>query len=97
MITEAWKEELESMPFISKQKGRMSQLLKQKSKVQAVREQRKTYDAYDFDKRSRDAQGNTIYHGAKKDMQKPTAKEDEKTQKIKPTILEKYDAEMNNK
>ena len=33
MITEAWKEELESMPFISKQKGRMSQLLKQKSKV----------------------------------------------------------------
>ena len=33
IITEEWQKELDSMPFISKQKGRMSHLLKIKSKV----------------------------------------------------------------
>ena len=59
-----------------------------------MREQGKTYDAYDFDKRSRDAHGNTVYHGAKEKVMQPSAKEDGKTQKITPTVLEKYDVEM---
>ena len=42
------------MPFISKQKGRMSHLLKNKAKIVTVRKDRKTYDAFDFDKRRRD-------------------------------------------
>ena len=54
LITDAWQKELEAMPFISKVKGRMSHLLKQKSKIQAVQKPRKTYDAYDvFAKRPR--------------------------------------------
>jgi hypothetical protein len=36
------------MPFVSKVKGKMSALLKQKSKIQAVRKERVTYDAFDF-------------------------------------------------
>ena len=41
------------MPFTSKTKGRMSMLLKQKSKVNAVPKERITYPAYDFEKRMR--------------------------------------------
>ena len=39
------------MPYISAKKGRMSALLKMKSKIQAVPKQRITYEAYDFAKR----------------------------------------------
>ena len=46
------------MPFVSKQKGRMSALLKQKSKVITVKKERVTYDAFDFDKRPRITQEN---------------------------------------
>ena len=48
------------MPFISKQKGRMSFLLKEKSKVAAFNKQRVTYDTYDFmpKKKHRDKEGN---------------------------------------
>lgn len=42
------------MPFVSKQKGRMSMLLKQKSKIQAVPKERIKYDAYNFSMRARD-------------------------------------------
>ena len=42
------------MPFISKQKGRMSALLKMKSKIATKRKERVQYDAADFMKRSRD-------------------------------------------
>ena len=43
------------MPYVSKAKGKMSALLKQKSKIQAVRKERVTYDAFDFtEKRPRD-------------------------------------------
>ena len=41
------------MPFISKTKGRMSHLLKQKSKIITVRRERKTYEPLDLDKRVR--------------------------------------------
>ena len=53
IITNKWKEQLESMPFISKTKGRMSHLLKQKSKIITVRKERKTYEPLDLDKRVR--------------------------------------------
>ena len=52
-MTEEWKEELQKMPFISKQKGRMSHLLKIKSKVGIVHSERKTYPAFDIEKRPR--------------------------------------------
>ena len=45
------------MPFVSKQKGRMSHLLKQKSKIASMPKKRKEYDALDFMKRRKDADG----------------------------------------
>lgn len=55
MITEEWQRELEAMPFVSKAKGKMSALLKQKSKINIVHKPRVTYDAFDFaQKRPRD-------------------------------------------
>ena len=56
-ITDEWQKELESMPFVSKQKGKMSHLLKQKSKVGVVQKERVTYDAFDFCKKRRDTDG----------------------------------------
>ena len=53
------------MPFVSKQKGKMSHLLKQKSKIGVQHKGRITYEVYDFDKRSKDQEGNTTYHTAK--------------------------------
>ena len=52
-MTDQWAKELEDLPFISKQKGRMSFLLKKKSKVNIERKDRVTYDAYDISKRPR--------------------------------------------
>ena len=51
-------EEIEAMPFTSKTKGRMSMLLKQKSKVNAVPKERVTYPAYEFEKRMRVPEAN---------------------------------------
>ena len=48
LITDEWQKELNSLPFKSKQKGRMSILLKVKSKLIEERKERKTYPAYDF-------------------------------------------------
>ena len=45
------------MPFISKQKGRMSALLKQKSLVAVKRKERVQYPVHDFQKRLRPATG----------------------------------------
>ena len=53
LISDKWMEEIEAMLFTSKIKGRMSMLLKQKSKVNAVPKERITYPAYDFEKRMR--------------------------------------------
>lgn len=53
LVTEDWKKEIESLPFVSKQKGRMSHLLKKKSKVGIVRKERVKYESYDFMKRMR--------------------------------------------
>jgi len=48
VLSEQWKKELEQFPFVSKHKGRMSALLKSKSKVTAVNKSRVKYDAFDF-------------------------------------------------
>ena len=53
-ITDEWEKELEAMPYVSKVKGRMSALLKQKSKINVEHKSRKTYEAFDFGKRARD-------------------------------------------
>ena len=53
VITEEWQEQLEAMPYVSKQKGRMSHLLKQKSKIGTKPKERVTYEAFDFQKRQR--------------------------------------------
>ena len=45
-------------PYVSKQKGRMTDLLKTKSKVQVVMKERVKYTPYDFEKRVRDSSGN---------------------------------------
>ncbi len=52
-ITDRWKKEIDSMPFISKHKGKMSSLLKKKSKVLTIKKERKTFKAFDFKKRLR--------------------------------------------
>ena len=49
------------MPFVSKQKGRMSFLLKQKSKVAALRDERTTYEPYNFEKRMRGPPGDLTF------------------------------------
>ena len=48
VLTEEWQEQLEAMPYVSKQKGRMSHLLKQKSKIGTKPKDRVTYEAFDF-------------------------------------------------
>ena len=48
IITEDWKKEIAEYPFISKKKGRMSALLKQKSKILKIKKPRKTFPAFDF-------------------------------------------------
>ena len=53
LITDEWQRELDSLPFVSKQKGRMSHLLKQKSKIGVVHKERAKYPAFDFGKRLR--------------------------------------------
>lgn len=60
----------------------MSQLLKQKSKVGAVRESRKKYDAFDFGKRYRDKEGNVKYQNEEKKENSNTINKDGKTNKI---------------
>jgi len=93
-ITEAWQKELEMMPFVSKQKGRMSALLKQKSKIGVAVKPRTKYEVLDFDKKIKDNQGKFVVPGSKQ-----ISPEEEKwtslgKKKIVPTILEHGDTDM---
>jgi hypothetical protein len=45
-IADEWQEQLESMPFFSKQKGRMSALLKMKSKIATKKKPRVQYQPH---------------------------------------------------
>ena len=53
VMTEDWANQIEELPFVSKQKGRMAFLLKKKSKIATERKDRITYNAYEFLKRPR--------------------------------------------
>ena len=55
LMSDHWKNEMQDMPYKSKKRGRMSKLLKQKSKVGKDMKPRKTYDAYVFAPRARDS------------------------------------------
>ena len=52
-ITDEWQSEIEKLPFISKQKGKMSHLLKEKSKIEITYKPRVTYEHFPFEKRTR--------------------------------------------
>ena len=94
LVTDEWMEELEQMPFISKQKGRMSHLLKQKSKVQAVPKPRIQYDAFDFGKRIRVPVTNLAASQVQPQAHMPPpSKPDSNVKKIVPTII-KTDVDM---
>ena len=72
----------------------MSHLLKIKSKVGIIHEQRKTYPAFDFEKRPRTAED------AKRADEGPPKKLEATpggTKKITPTVLEKFDQKMDEK
>ena len=73
------------MPFISKQKGRMSHLLKQKSKVQAIKKEKITYEPFDFlpVKKLKDADGKVTQISQKGSSQSSDKK------KIVPQIISK--------
>ena len=91
VITDEWQKELESMPFVSKQKGKMSHLLKQKSKVGVVQKERVTYDAFDFCKKRRDTDGKvTVIPPGGNKTQEDTTMTDDQKKKITPTVIEKY-------
>ena len=45
LMSEYWREKLKSIPFKSKGRGRMTKLLKQKSKIGRDTKPRKTYEA----------------------------------------------------
>ena len=94
LITEQWMSELDSMPFVSKQKGRMSHLLKQKSKVNAVPKERVTYPAFDFEKRARDVEARLRQQEEEAKRNQQTSNVEGKPKLIKPTVLEKYDEQM---
>ena len=56
-MSEKWKQELEEMPFTSKMKGKMSHLLKMKSKVRQPNKDRVKHDPFEFNpvrKKARD-------------------------------------------
>ena len=93
-ITESWRQELDKMPFVSKHRGRMSALLKQKSRVTAASKPRKKYDAFDFSKKIKSNDGTTVVHQAPQLQPEEIKREIIGPKKIKPLVVEKYDHDM---
>jgi hypothetical protein len=89
-MSEKWKQELEEMPFTSKVKGRMSHLLKMKSKVRQPHKDRVKHDPFEFNPVRKMARGNNTY--PKEEAKKPEDTHMQSQQKkiIKPTLLERY-------
>ena len=56
-ISDDWQRQLNSMPFTSKEKGRMTSLLKMKSKIGTKRKEKVKYDVHESLKRPRDTAG----------------------------------------
>ena len=59
-MTEEWANMLNGISFSSRQKGRMSHLLKKKSKEVKKQKKRKTYEPFNFMKRFRNQDGKVI-------------------------------------
>ena len=59
-MTEEWANELSDMQFTSRQKGRMSHLLKKKSKVVKKMKPRVQHAPFDFGKRFRNEKGLSV-------------------------------------
>ena len=96
-ISDTWKEQLQEMPFVSKQKGRMAHLLKQKSKVQAPMKERVKYDVFDFIPQKRVNMGDNKVAPLTQAEERKNGKTGRNAKKIEPTVLEKYDEEMEKK
>jgi hypothetical protein len=85
------------MPFVSKQKGRMAHLLKQKSKVQAQMKPRKSYDVFDFSANQRVNLGGGRTAPATQMEERKMNKELKPKKKIEPTLVEDKDGDQNMK
>jgi len=89
-MSEKWKQELEEMPFTSKVKGKMSHLLKMKTKVRQPNKDRVKHDPFEFNpvrKKARD-KSTEQYEEAKKP--EDTQMKNQQRKIIKPTLLESY-------
>ena len=94
-ISEGWQRELDSMPFISKQRGRMTFLLKQKSAIRVERKPKITYEVHESLKRPRVAQDlNLSQVQPQASAPSQTQYTPKGTKKITPTILEHGDTQM---
>ena len=97
-ISEGWRNELDSMPFVSKQKGRMTFLLKQKSAIRIERKPKITYEVHASLRRPVDS---TALNLSQVQPQATAPSQGQLTpggtKKIKPTILEIGDTEMKGK
>ena len=83
------------MPFISKQRGRMTFLLKQKSAIRVERKPKITYEVHDSLKRLRVAQDlNLSQVQPQASAPSQTQYTPKGTKKITPTILEHGDTQM---
>ena len=90
-ITDEWKQELDAMPFVSKVKGKMSALLKQKSKINVVHQPRKTYEAFDFGKKARDEELRAHQEARARLATEDTIMTTEGRKKIVPKVVPKVD------
>ena len=65
VVSDDWLQEIDSMPFVSKQKGRMTALLKAKSKIKIERKPRVQYPVGESLKRLRDPPKSTATNTGK--------------------------------
>jgi len=85
------------MPFVSKEKGRMSHLLKLKSKIGVQRKDRVVYDVFDFEKRIRNPSTNPQSQIILNTQSQTQTQAKSPPKKVQPTVLEKFDTPMGNK
>ena len=82
------------MPFVSQQKGRMSALLKQKSKIVTKRKPRITYEPHQTLKRMRDPEKQSFSQIPLQTATQSQTQSSNQKRKVQPTILEKLDQTM---
>ena len=87
MLSSHWKDELESQPFISRKRGKMSALLKQKSKIGVISKPRKKYEALDFLKRPRNQDTSLSLSQLQPQANQTRDSGSTQTKKITPTII----------